>query len=63
MGIWRARQKRFSAKWFIAIHAPVPLVILLRLLMGVSYYSIPLLILGSVSGQMVGGTERFNRLK
>ena len=29
-GYWRAGLKRLSPAWFVAIHAPVPLVILLR---------------------------------
>ena len=55
MGMWRVQQRKFSVQWFIAIHAPVPVIILLRLCLGVSYTLIPLLIIVSIAGQMIGG--------
>ncbi|MDR2884579.1 MAG: hypothetical protein LBV09_05675 [Deferribacteraceae bacterium] len=55
MGIWRSKHRKFSLQWFISIHAPVPLVIILRLALGISYYAIPLFIFGSIMGQLVGG--------
>jgi hypothetical protein len=36
-GYWRANVKRFSKQWFLAIHIPVPGIILLRLLSGIGF--------------------------
>lgn len=55
MGMWRYHLRKFSAKWFIAIHAPVPLVILLRVLLNVSISFIAIFIAFSILGQIAGG--------
>ena len=34
-GYWRAKTKKLSKEWFLAIHLPVPLIVIFRLLMGV----------------------------
>ncbi len=34
-GYWRAKTRKFSKEWFLAVHLPVPLVVLFRLLFGV----------------------------
>ena len=33
-GWWRAGTRKFSRSWFLAVHAPVPLVVLLRIVSG-----------------------------
>ena len=33
-GYWRAGARKFSLRWFLAVHVPVPLVIGLRLVSG-----------------------------
>jgi hypothetical protein len=55
LGFWRKRTRKFSAAWFIAIHAAVPLIIAVRLLSGVSNFFIPLFIALAVLGQLAGG--------
>lgn len=37
LGYWREGVKKFSVKWFIAVHAAVPVVITLRILAGVTW--------------------------
>jgi hypothetical protein len=54
-GMWRAAQRRFSAKWLLAIHLPIPLIFVLRVSAGYSYTFIPWLFLGAVAGQIIGG--------
>ena len=56
-GYWRTRTKRFSPQWAMAIHLPVPLVISVRLLGGIGWYSytFPLLAGSFFAGQWVGG--------
>lgn len=53
-GMWRVTQRRFSAKWFLAIHLPIPLIFVLRVSAGYSYTFIPWLLLGAVAGQLLG---------
>ena len=42
-GYWRAQVKKFSKDWFLAIHLHVPLIVAMRLLMGV-HLNIPTVI-------------------
>jgi hypothetical protein len=62
-GYWRAGTQRFSLQWFLAVHAPVPLVIGLRLAMGVGWHlvTLPLLVGAFFGGQFLGG--QFRRIK
>lgn len=57
-GYFRAGHRRLSWQWLLAIHAPVPLVIVLRLLSHHGWGIVPLLIAGAVIGQLAGGTLR-----
>ena len=34
-GYWRAKLRRLSKEWFLAVHLPVPLIVIFRLLLGV----------------------------
>jgi hypothetical protein len=54
-GYMRKRSKKYSFKWFLAIHLPVPLIVITRLLFHVDYNYIPLFILSSIFGQILGG--------
>ena len=59
-GFWRHGLKKFSLQWFIAIHAAVPLVILLRVLAGIEWRpaTIAFLVLCYFLGQYSGKTLR-----
>jgi hypothetical protein len=57
-GFYRAGMRRFSWQWFLAIHFPVPLVIVMRLLSGEGWRVVPLLIACAVLGQLAGGLLR-----
>ena len=54
-GRLRAGVRKFSFKWILYIHLPVPLVIALRILTHCPYWVIPILIASAVLGQWVGG--------
>lgn len=56
-GYWRATTKKFSLKWFLAIHFPVPLVMIFRVISGVGwrFVTFPVLLGAFVSGQFLGG--------
>jgi hypothetical protein len=54
-GFMRSRVKKFSLKWMIYVHLPVPLVILARLFSQIEFHYIPLFIVGGIIGQLCGG--------
>jgi hypothetical protein len=55
-GVLRGKQKRFSFKWFLYIHLPIPFVIMLRIFsdVGFSFYTYPVLISVFFMGQFIG---------
>lgn len=55
-GFWRARVRKFSWQWILAIHLPVPLVIALRISSGLGwrFYTFPVMIGAFFLGQMLG---------
>ncbi|HEY9246918.1 MAG TPA: hypothetical protein VIO11_08745 [Candidatus Methanoperedens sp.] len=57
-GYWRSRADRFSRQWMMAVHIPVPLVFLLRIISGFGLTIIPLLVLSFATGQFIGGNIR-----
>ncbi|HSF78602.1 MAG TPA: hypothetical protein VLA38_08295 [Steroidobacteraceae bacterium] len=62
-GYWRAGLKKFSAGWFVAIHAPVPLVVALRWGLGLpfSWSTLPLFVAAYFAGQFLGSRLRNRR--
>jgi len=59
-GYWRAGVTKFSWKWFLSVHLPVPLVILIRLWSGLGWQfsTFPLFIAAFFVGQLAGGKLR-----
>ena len=59
-GFWRASVPRFSRKWFLAVHAPIPVSIGLRFLIGVGWRVrlLPLFVGVYFAGQFLGGRVR-----
>ncbi|WP_035586855.1 hypothetical protein [Hippea jasoniae] len=55
-GFLRARVERFSKKWFLYIHLPIPFVIALRLISGLGFqlYTFPVMIGAYFFGQFAG---------
>jgi hypothetical protein len=53
-GYLRGRSKRYSFKWFLYIHLPIPFVVLARILSNVEYKYIPIFVIAAVIGQIVG---------
>ncbi|MEI8141162.1 MAG: hypothetical protein WCI03_15015 [bacterium] len=56
-GFWRDSVRRFSLRWILAIHLPVPMVIGLRLVshLGWQLSTFPVLIGSFFLGQFLGG--------
>ena len=59
-GAWRARLRKLSPTWFVAIHVPVVLAIGMRILMGVPFrlITLPFYIAAFFLGQLEGGRLR-----
>jgi len=55
-GYWRARSRRFSRQWLLAIHLPVPAIIGLRIFpgLGFQFITFPILIGAFFFGQTAG---------
>lgn len=53
-GAWRASLRRLSWRWFAAIHLPIPAIVLVRLLLGLGWRWVPLLLAAAVAGQLLG---------
>jgi len=61
-GYLRAGSKKLSFKWFLYIHIPIPFLFLLRTYAGVTYKYIPVMAIGAILGQFIGGRLNPNRM-
>ncbi len=63
-GYWRGNVRKFSLQWALAIHIPVPFVIVLRILghLGFKFITYPILVGAFFGGQFVGKLI-YNKLK
>ena len=55
-GYWRAYERKFSFYWWMAIHTPIPIVVLIRLYtdIGFAFHTYPVLIGAFFIGQWLG---------
>lgn len=60
-GAWRAKCRKFTVQWWLAIHLVIPFIFIMRRWGGFSYWYIPLFLTSTVLGQIVGG--RINQAK
>lgn len=63
-GYWRSNVINYSLEWFLAIHLPIPIIIILRLLSGIGFEfnSYIFLVIAFFLGQLAGN-KIFNRMK
>lgn len=54
-GYARARSARYSLRWFLYIHAPIPIIFILRTISHVEIKYIPVVVIGAFIGQVLGG--------
>ena len=54
-GFYRVTLRRFSWQWFMAIHLPVPFIIIARIASGAGWTIIPVLVACALAGQLLGG--------
>ncbi|MCY1632805.1 hypothetical protein [Marinifilum sp. D737] len=59
-GYVRQGFKKFSVMWFVAIHAPIPFVVLFRHLFGLGFelYTYPIMVSAFFLGQFTGKKAR-----
>lgn len=57
-GYFRAGVPKFSARWFLAVHLPVPVIILMRIGSGQGWSLVPAMFAFDVLGQLMGGWLR-----
>lgn len=57
-GFYRMGVRKYSWRWFVAIHLPIPLILVMRLSLGQSWRVVPLLFLFALAGQIAGGLMR-----
>ncbi|MBI9053562.1 MAG: hypothetical protein JEY96_07070 [Bacteroidales bacterium] len=55
-GYWRANVKLFSFQWFLAVHIPVPIIVMLRIFLdiGFEWYTYLFLVTSFFIGQKLG---------
>ena len=53
-GFYRAFTRKFSLRWFLAVHVPVPLIFLMRWEAHISWAFIPFSVLAFSAGQLGG---------
>lgn len=63
LGRWRSTVKKFSLNWFLAVHLSIPLIIFLRIKLGLSAWDIPLNLAAAIAGQFVGGSAGGRELR
>lgn len=54
-GYYKRKARRFSLKWFLYIHLPIPLIVAMRLLSNLDFRYIPLFVVAAITGQFLGG--------
>lgn len=57
-GYLRGRSRKYSIKWILYIHLPVPFVFLARVMSHLELKYIPLFLIAAVMGQFFGGRVR-----
>jgi hypothetical protein len=55
LGYLRSRTRKFSVRWFVYVHASIPVIMAARIFSHTDYRLIPLFILAAVAGQYIGG--------
>lgn len=54
-GYLRSKTRKYSLKWFLCIHMPIPLIFLARVSSHLGFGYIPVFIIAAVTGQIMGG--------
>ncbi|XP_068650483.1 uncharacterized protein [Aristolochia californica] len=63
LGIWREHTKKFSPSWFVAVHAAVPFIAMLRKSVLMPKTAMAFTIAASIMGQVIGSRAERHRLQ
>jgi len=58
-GYKRAKTKKYSLRWFLYIHVPIPFIFIARTLSHIELMYIPVFVLAALIGQILGGKLNF----
>lgn len=58
-GYLRTRSRKYSLRWFLCIHAPIPFIFIARTVSHIEMKYIPVFALAALAGQIVGGKLEF----
>jgi len=58
-GYFRAKSRKYSLKWFVYIHLPIPVILIARITSGLDFRFVPVFVFAAVLGQIVGGRVDF----
>jgi len=58
-GYARAKTKRYSLRWFLYIHIPIPLIFIARTISHLDIKYIPIFAVAAITGQILGGKLEF----
>ncbi len=58
-GYLRNRTKKFSLKWFLCIHLPIPLIFFARVSSHLGFQYVPIFVVAALAGQIIGGKIEF----
>ncbi len=53
-GHWRKKTRKFSFKWFLYIHLPIPFIFLARISAHLGFVYVPIFVAAAVAGQILG---------
>jgi hypothetical protein len=54
-GYARAKTKKYSLRWFLYIHIPIPIIFIARTISHIQIKYIPIFVVAAVIGQILGG--------
>jgi hypothetical protein len=54
-GYARSKAKKYSFRWFLFIHAPIPIIFIARTFSHIQFIYIPFFVVAAVIGQILGG--------
>jgi hypothetical protein len=58
-GHLRNRTRKFSLKWFLCIHLPIPLIFVARVSSHLGFRYVPIFVAAALTGQIIGGKIEF----
>lgn len=54
-GFARSKTRRYSFRWFLYVHMPIPLIFIIRNLSHIELKYIPAFVIAALAGQLIGG--------